>query len=171
MMGQKHQPNTLPAECGRCQGEFWAPIAEIHASERAQIEAREIDLKESNCCCDGSGRMRALTSLTTGGSMPINKLSLLAVWLFSTLLTSSVSGQSAAPGKSAKKAPAAKAAAAPKTPKLVVALDLDQRLAKFRPVKMPFNSASLSLRERRLVEKLVEASRYLENILDRKSVV
>ena len=44
MMGQKHPPNTLPAECGRCQGEFWAFMAEIHTSERAQIGARVSDI-------------------------------------------------------------------------------------------------------------------------------
>src|SRR3984885_10832092 len=42
--------------------------------------------------------------------------------------------------------------------------DLDQRLAKFRRVEMPFHSASLSAGEVKLVEKLVDASRYLEEI-------
>jgi len=53
--------------------------------------------------------------------------------------------------------------------KLVVAPNLDQRLAKYRPVKMPFHSAGLTARERRMVEKLVEASRDLEDIFWRQS--
>lgn len=42
--------------------------------------------------------------------------------------------------------------------------DLDQRLAKFRQVEMPFHSAGLTARELKLVNKLVDASRYLEEI-------
>jgi len=53
--------------------------------------------------------------------------------------------------------------------KLKVAPDLDQRLARWRPVKMPFNGQALSPRERKLVEKLVEASRYIEDIYWRQS--
>jgi hypothetical protein len=55
------------------------------------------------------------------------------------------------------------------TPKLIVVPDLAQRVAKFKPVEMPFNAAALSPRERQLVEKLVEASRYLEDIYWRQS--
>ena len=54
-------------------------------------------------------------------------------------------------------------------PKLNVAADLAQRVAKFKPVEMPFNSAGLSARERQLVDKLVEACRYLEDIYWRQS--
>ena len=50
-----------------------------------------------------------------------------------------------------------------------VAPDLAQRLAKFRRVEMPFHSAGLTEREKKLVEKLVDASRYLENIYWRQS--
>jgi len=42
--------------------------------------------------------------------------------------------------------------------------DLDQRLAKFRRVEMPFHSADLTAREIKMVNKLVDASRYLEEI-------
>ena len=42
--------------------------------------------------------------------------------------------------------------------------DLSQRLAKFRRVEMPFHSAGLTAREVKLVGKLVDASRYLEEI-------
>jgi hypothetical protein len=47
---------------------------------------------------------------------------------------------------------------------LQVAPDLSERLAKFRQIHVPFHSAGLSVRERELVEKLVDASRYLEEI-------
>jgi len=47
---------------------------------------------------------------------------------------------------------------------LKVAPDLNQRLAKLRRVEMPFQSSALTARERKLVEKLVDASRYLEDI-------
>ena len=49
-----------------------------------------------------------------------------------------------------------------------VAPDLDQRLARFRRVRMPFQSAGLSVREKKLVVKLVDASRYLEEIFWRQ---
>jgi len=42
--------------------------------------------------------------------------------------------------------------------------DLDQRLAKFRRVEMPFHSTGLTAREVKMVDKLVDASRYLEQI-------
>jgi len=42
--------------------------------------------------------------------------------------------------------------------------DLAQRLAKFRRVQIPFHSAGLSARELKLVGKLVDASRYLDQI-------
>jgi len=47
--------------------------------------------------------------------------------------------------------------------------DLDQRLAKFRRVHMPFRAAGLSAREQQLVRKLVEACGYLESIYWRQS--
>ena len=50
-----------------------------------------------------------------------------------------------------------------------VAPDLDQRLAKWRQIHVPFQSAGLSAKEIRLVEKLVDASRYLEEIYWRQS--
>jgi hypothetical protein len=46
---------------------------------------------------------------------------------------------------------------------------LEQRLAKWKPVAMPWQSAGLSARERQLVEKLVEACRQLESIYWRQS--
>ena len=47
--------------------------------------------------------------------------------------------------------------------------DLDRLLARWKPVRMPFNSERLSACERQLVEKLVEASRHLEDIFWRQS--
>jgi hypothetical protein len=47
---------------------------------------------------------------------------------------------------------------------LKVVPDIAQRVAKFKPVEMPLNSASLGPRERQLVDKLVEASDFLEQI-------
>ena len=52
---------------------------------------------------------------------------------------------------------------------LKIAPDLDQQLAKFRRVQMPFDSKGLSARERQMVEKLVVACQYLEDIFWRQS--
>jgi Peptidase family M49 len=61
------------------------------------------------------------------------------------------------------------AAKGPVSSGLKVAPDLDQRLAKFRRVRMPFNRAGLTVREQQLVKKLVEACGYLESIYWRQS--
>jgi hypothetical protein len=50
-----------------------------------------------------------------------------------------------------------------------VAPDLAERLEKFKRVQMPFRSAGLTAREKMMVEKLVDASRYLEDIYWRQS--
>src|SRR5215472_8771365 len=47
--------------------------------------------------------------------------------------------------------------------------DIDQRLARWQQVKMPFDGSGLSTRERQMVEKLVEASQYLDDIYWRQS--
>jgi hypothetical protein len=52
---------------------------------------------------------------------------------------------------------------------LKVAPDLDQRLAKFRSVPMPFRMAGLTAREQQMLRKLVEACGYLESIFWRQS--
>ncbi len=54
-------------------------------------------------------------------------------------------------------------------PSVKVVPDIAERVAKFKPVEMPFNSAALSPRERELVNKLVEASHYIEDIYWRQS--
>jgi hypothetical protein len=52
---------------------------------------------------------------------------------------------------------------------LKVARDLDARLARFKPIKMPFHQESLSPREIQLVHKLVDAANYIEQIYWRQS--
>ena len=47
--------------------------------------------------------------------------------------------------------------------------DVAEQLQKYRRVKMPFATAGLSLRERQLVEKLVEATRYLDEVFWQQS--
>ena len=47
--------------------------------------------------------------------------------------------------------------------------DLDRRLAQFKPVRMPFDSAALSARERQMVEQLVIACQWLESMYWRQS--
>lgn len=61
------------------------------------------------------------------------------------------------------------AATGPVSAGLKVAPDLDQRLAKFRRVRMPFDRTGLTAREQQLVHKLVEACGYLEAIFWRQS--
>src|SRR5512135_1713764 len=52
---------------------------------------------------------------------------------------------------------------------LVIAPNLMEELAKFQPVRMPFDSSRLTPRERRMVGKLVEACQDLESIYWRQS--
>jgi hypothetical protein len=52
---------------------------------------------------------------------------------------------------------------------LVVAPNLPAQLAKFKPVRMPFDATQLTPRERQMVGKLVEACQYLESIYWRQS--
>jgi len=53
--------------------------------------------------------------------------------------------------------------------KPVVAPDLAERLAKFKPIHIPFDSTSLSDREKRMVDKLVDAAGLLDSIYWRQS--
>jgi len=50
-----------------------------------------------------------------------------------------------------------------------VAPDLEARLARFKPVRMPYNTSALSPRERQMVDQLVIALRQFENIFWRQS--
>jgi hypothetical protein len=47
--------------------------------------------------------------------------------------------------------------------------DLDRRLARFKPVRMPYVTTGLSERERQMIDQLVVACRELENIFWRQS--
>ncbi|HWF92031.1 MAG TPA: hypothetical protein VN684_07090 [Terriglobales bacterium] len=58
---------------------------------------------------------------------------------------------------------------APVSAHLDVAPDLAQKLARFKTVQMPFHSAGLTEQEKKLVDKLVDATRYLEDIYWRQS--
>ena len=50
-----------------------------------------------------------------------------------------------------------------------VAPDLDQRLAKWKPVRMPYDTAGLDAKQKQVIDKLVQASRYMESIYWRQS--
>src|SRR5271154_714696 len=53
--------------------------------------------------------------------------------------------------------------------KPVVATDLAAQLAKFKPVKMPFDSSHLTAREKQMVAKLVDAAGLLDCVYWRQS--
>jgi hypothetical protein len=55
------------------------------------------------------------------------------------------------------------------TQNLVIAPNLMEEVAKFKPVQMPFDFSPLTARERNMVGKLVAASQYLESIYWRQS--
>src|ERR1700688_2723551 len=52
---------------------------------------------------------------------------------------------------------------------LKVAPDLEARLARFKPIKMPIHQEGLTPREIQLVHKLVDAANYIEQIYWRQS--
>lgn len=97
--------------------------------------------------------------------MKLTFTALATVFLLLAILSGAVTAQGVDAPKSTK--PAASKSSRASQP--VVAADLDARLAKFRRVEMPFHSAGLSVREQRMVAKLVEASRYLDWIFWRQS--
>lgn len=82
-------------------------------------------------------------------------VSLLIVFSFFSTIISAQKGHKRMTGSAAKGAESAGIQVVP---------DLDQRLAKFRRVEMPFHSAGLTAREVKMVDKLVDASRYFEEI-------
>ena len=81
------------------------------------------------------------------------------------LLATFVSAQAPKPAR--KKYPIG--GSAPSGAKLKTAIDLDAELAKWRRTPMPFNSEKLSARDAWMVEKLVLASQYLDDIYWRQS--
>ena len=120
--------------------------------------------------CRASGRMPGMDQPLTGVRLRRTKFAssgwpacaLLLLLLPCALSNSQVAGQ--IPGRAAAK-PAAKSEAA----NLVIAPDLSAQLAKFKPVRMPYDSARLAPREQQMVAKLVEASQALESIYWRES--
>src|SRR6266550_9140454 len=52
---------------------------------------------------------------------------------------------------------------------MIVAPDLDQRLARFKPVEMPFTFEPFNAREQRVIKELIAACRDLENIYWRQN--
>jgi hypothetical protein len=82
-------------------------------------------------------------------------VSLLTVFFLLPIIISAQKGNKPMTGSAAKGAESAG---------LQVVPDLDQRLARFRRVEMPFHSTGLTAREVKMVGKLVDASRYLEEI-------
>jgi hypothetical protein len=57
----------------------------------------------------------------------------------------------------------------PAAQNLVISPNLEKELAKFKPVRMPFDSSHLTAREQQMVGKLVEACQDLESIYWRQS--
>jgi hypothetical protein len=86
--------------------------------------------------------------------------------LFSSVLLNTVAGAASQSNHHYMTGTAAKAGA---PANLKVAPDLEQRLAKFRRVVMPFRANGLTVREQKLVRKLVEACGYLESVYWRQS--
>ncbi|MGA9798681.1 MAG: Zn-dependent hydrolase [Terriglobales bacterium] len=84
-----------------------------------------------------------------------------AVFLLPLLIFLMISPISAQKAKKPMTGSAAKGAA---SGGMQVAPDLTQRLAKYRRVEMPFHSAGLTEREKKLAAKLVDAARNLEDI-------
>jgi hypothetical protein len=96
--------------------------------------------------------------MTTSGFLTLLLLTFLTVF--------PASGQSKKPIARPMTGSAARGAA---SGGMAVAPDLAQRLAKFKRVQMPFHSSGMTAREREMVAKLVDASRYLEDIYWRQS--
>src|SRR5947207_15904940 len=63
-----------------------------------------------------------------------------------------------------KKIAVSKPANQARSAQMHVVPDLKQRLARFRQVRMAFNSSALTLRERKMISKLVDACHYLDDI-------
>jgi hypothetical protein len=83
------------------------------------------------------------------------------------LVAISWAAQSTQPQKPAS--PKAKAETKVDSSNLVIAPDLATEVAKFKPVRMPFDSSKLTPRERQMVGKLIEACQFLESIYWRQS--
>ena len=99
-------------------------------------------------------------------------LLLLLVFIMAIPFSAQTSTTNSVQKSSKKKSPKSMSGSAAKGAEsagLAIAPDLAKRVAKFREVRMPFHSAGLPLRERKMVQKLVEACHYLEDIFWRQS--
>src|SRR5579862_5988427 len=76
------------------------------------------------------------------------------------LIVAGAAGTTSAPRSSASQSSSSK---------LVIAADLPQQFAKFKPIKIPFDSKGLSAREKKMVDKLVDAAGLLDCIYWRQS--
>ena len=126
-----------------------ANLGEILLAEPCGISVRPLRLKIFN------GKQSRLRFAKIKAML---KAGFFLSWLFVVLMTSPTSAQKS------KRPMTGSAARGAASGGLQVAPDLAQRLAKFRRVDMPFHSAGLTEREKKLVEKLVDASSYLEDI-------
>jgi hypothetical protein len=106
---------------------------------------------------ENKARRRALIATNFEGVLGVLILAIIAISAFTALPDRANSQQSAAP------------AAATTSSKPVVVSDLAERVAKFRLVHMPFNSQALSTREKKMIDKLVDASGLLDCIYWRQS--
>jgi hypothetical protein len=100
-------------------------------------------------------RLRSLLTLAAGAAIAVATLYPLAAQPRSV-----AAAQSSAPATSAAHGSAARPYVVP---------DLAERVAKFKLVHMPFNSAGLSAREKQMVAKLVDASGLLDCIYWRQN--
>jgi hypothetical protein len=100
---------------------------------------------------------------------PVRAALILAVSA-AVLAAAGSSSKSAVPPAGRSSKPAASSSNSPGTSSgLVVAPDLAQRVARFKRVRMPFNSQGFSARELRMIDKLVDASGLLDCIYWRQS--
>jgi hypothetical protein len=99
-------------------------------------------------------KLRRLLPLAAGVAIAVTTLYPLAANQHSAAAPQSVASRAVHPAPSAKP---------------YVVPDLAERVAKFKLVHMPFNSAGLSPREKQMVEKLVDASGLLDCIYWRQS--
>ncbi len=90
----------------------------------------------------------------------------LFVFAFLSLAPRSAVAQSAKSAKSTKASSAHKTSTAPK---LVIAPDLAERVAKFKPIHIGFDSSGLTDKEKKMVDKLVDAAGLLDCIYWRQS--
>jgi hypothetical protein len=88
-----------------------------------------------------------------------------AAFLFAIVGVAGLTQRTAAPRGASSGQPTVDVTAALKT----VVPDLDARLARFKPVRMPHNVSVLSARERQMIDQLVIALHQLENIFWRQS--